>query len=128
VRNASVALGLIVLPLLGCDGNGGGSSMMPPPPPPPASAIEVTRVYPALAFTNPVLAAQAPGDDARWFVVEQAGRVLVFDNLDTVAATSVFIDITAREVVDARPFYTGILLGGVLQDDTDRLFRERKRG
>ena len=43
-----------------------------------------------------MLAAQAPGDDARWFVVEQAGRVLVFDNLDTVAATSVFIDITAR--------------------------------
>ena len=53
-------------------------------------------MYPALAFTNPVLAVQAPGDDARWFVVEQAGRVLVFDNLDTVTATSEFIDITAR--------------------------------
>lgn len=37
------------------------------------------------------------------------------------------IDITARAVVDASPFYSGILLGGVLQDDTDRLFRERKK-
>ena len=53
-------------------------------------------MYPALTFTNPVLAVQAPGDDARWFVVEQAGRVLAFDNLDTVTATSEFIDITAR--------------------------------
>ena len=98
MRNASVALGLIVLPMLGCDGSGGGEldDAAAASASAAASAIEVTRVYPALAFTNPVLAVQAPGDDARWFVVEQAGRVLVFDNLDTVAATSVFIDITAR--------------------------------
>jgi len=79
----------------GCDGGGDGATT-PPPPPPPPTEIQVTRVYPALTFTDPVLAVQAPGDDARWFVVEQAGRVLVFDNLDTVTATSEFIDISAR--------------------------------
>ena len=43
-----------------------------------------------------MLAAQAPGDDTRWFVVEQAGRVLVFDNVDSVADAVVFIDIVTR--------------------------------
>lgn len=95
MRYASAVLGLVALAILGgCDGSGGDGSAMPPPP--PGSTIQLTRVYPALAFTDPVLALQAPGDDARWFVVEQAGRVLVFDNLDTVTATSEFIDITAR--------------------------------
>jgi glucose/arabinose dehydrogenase len=75
----------------GCDG--GGSSMTPDPAPP---SVEATRVFPALTFTNPVLAAQAPGDDTRWFVVEQAGRVLVFENLAAVDSTSEFIDITDR--------------------------------
>jgi glucose/arabinose dehydrogenase len=98
MRYSSVAFGLLVLPMLGCDGGGSGdgSMMPPPPPPPPVSGIEVTRVYAALAFANPVLAVQAPGDDTRWFVVEQAGRVLAFDNLPTAASTSVFIDISGR--------------------------------
>ena len=92
------AIGLLALAIVGgCDGGGDGATMPPPPPPPPPpTGIQVTRVYPALTFTNPVLAVQAPGDDARWFVVEQAGRVLAFDNLDTVTTTSEFIDISAR--------------------------------
>ena len=47
-------------------------------------------------MTQPVLALQAPGDAARWFVVEQAGRVLVFPNDDAATAASTFIDITSR--------------------------------
>lgn len=38
------------------------------------------------------------------------------------------IDITSRAVVDAAPFFTGTLLGGVLEQETDRLFRERRKG
>ena len=87
------AIGLLALAIVGgCGGDGDGATMPPPQP----TGIQVTRVYPALTFTNPVLAVQAPGDDARWFVVEQAGRVLAFDNLDTVTTTSEFIDISAR--------------------------------
>ncbi len=38
------------------------------------------------------------------------------------------IQIRAQAVVDASPFYHGTLLGGVLREETDRLFLERKRG
>ena len=37
------------------------------------------------------------------------------------------IDISAKTVIDASPFYPGMLLGGVLQAETDRLFMQRKR-
>jgi tRNA(Arg) A34 adenosine deaminase TadA len=37
------------------------------------------------------------------------------------------IDITSRAVIDAAPFFTGSLLGGVLEAETDRLFRERRQ-
>jgi tRNA(Arg) A34 adenosine deaminase TadA len=37
------------------------------------------------------------------------------------------INITAKAVIDASPFYKGTLLGGVLQAETDRLFMERKK-
>lgn len=94
---AEIAAMLALAILAGCDGGGGGDGSMPPNPPPPSS-VEVTRVFPALAFTAPVLAAQAPGDDTRWFVVEQAGRVLVFENLAAVDTSSEFIDITDRVV------------------------------
>ncbi len=95
---SAIARLLVLTVLAGCDGGGGDGSTgpNPPPPDPDPPALQLTRVFPALAFTQPVLAAQAPGDDARWFVVEQAGRVLVFENLTGVDATSVFIDITTR--------------------------------
>lgn len=96
MRYALAILGVFALGLAaGCGGSGGNGSTDPPPPPPTA-AIQLTRVFPSLSFANPVLAAQAPSDDTRWFVVEQAGRVLVFDNTASVADTSVFIDIVAR--------------------------------
>ena len=103
MRSPSTISGLLVLALLaGCSGGGGGdgSSEPPPPPPPPSppppgDEIQVTRVYPALSFASPVLAIQAPGDETRWYVVEQAGRVLVFDNDPDVAAVSEVLDITA---------------------------------
>ena len=37
------------------------------------------------------------------------------------------IDISARAVVDASPFYRGLLLGGILADETDALFQARRR-
>jgi tRNA(Arg) A34 adenosine deaminase TadA len=37
------------------------------------------------------------------------------------------IDIPAKTVIDASPFYHGELLGGVLQAETDQLFLRRKR-
>lgn len=37
------------------------------------------------------------------------------------------INITAKQVADASPFYSGLLLGGVLAAETDKMFLERKR-
>jgi tRNA(Arg) A34 adenosine deaminase TadA len=37
------------------------------------------------------------------------------------------IGLTAQAVIDASPFYKGLLLGGVLAADTDRMFEDRKR-
>jgi glucose/arabinose dehydrogenase len=70
----------------------------PPEEPPPVAdpAIALQRVYTQLDFVRPVALLQAPLDDNRWFVVEQAGVVRAFDNDPAVAATSVFIDISDR--------------------------------
>ena len=48
------------------------------------------------AFQSPVLALQAPGDGSTWYVVEQPGRVLAFEDTAAVGTTRLFIDLTAR--------------------------------
>jgi len=60
--------------------------------------LGVERVFPLLSFASPVAMLQAPGDGSRWFVVEQAGYVRVFDNDQgaTMADVGVFIDIDDR--------------------------------
>jgi uncharacterized repeat protein (TIGR03806 family) len=50
-------------------------------------------VFPGLTFASPVAMLQAPGDDSRWFVVEQAGRVRVFANDPAVTVMQDFLDI-----------------------------------
>lgn len=114
---------LCVLTLGACSSptpDGGVDPNPPPPPPPPpppvagldsrpsnttclageAPASQVTlglqRAFPNLTFTNPILMLQAPGSATRWFVVEQAGRVRVFNNDAAVAASTLFVDIAAR--------------------------------
>lgn len=105
-----------LLALAGCDASDSGPGIAPPEfpvsgldvrpdnascvapdrPVPAVVTAELIRVFPALSFDRPVLAAQIPGDSSRWFVVEQAGRVQVFENQAAVAAGSVFLDISAR--------------------------------
>jgi len=61
-----------------------------------APTLGVQRLFPALSFTRPVALLQAPGDASRWFVVEQAGRVLTFANVPAPGAATPFIEITDR--------------------------------
>ena len=51
-----------------------------------------------LSFNTPLVLLQAPKDAGRWFVGEQAGQVLVFDNDPMVTAGDVttFIDISGQ--------------------------------
>ncbi len=102
-RRGTIAPILVaVLLLAACGGGSGDTTMEPPPPPPPpppdpAVTLNVTRVFASLTdFTSPVAMVQAPGDSNRWFVVEQAGRILVFQNNATVSTRNVFLDIRDR--------------------------------
>lgn len=113
--------GLVCVMAAACGGGGGGDSPVtpppPPPPPPPASGLDarpvnttciapdratgqvslgLERAFPSLSFTNPVALLQAPGDGSRWFVVEQAGRVMVFPNSPSAATAATFIDLRSR--------------------------------
>jgi uncharacterized repeat protein (TIGR03806 family) len=59
------------------------------------TTLGVERVFANLTFTAPILMLQAPGDSTRWFVVEQAGRVRVF-NVANAASSTPFVDISGR--------------------------------
>ena len=59
--------------------------------------LTVERIFAGLpSFSSPVAMLQAPGDNNRWFVVEQAGVVRVFDNNPAIAVTAEFVDIAGR--------------------------------
>src|SRR5882672_9991403 len=59
--------------------------------------LAVQRVFAGLpSFGSPVAMLQAPLDSTRWFIVEQAGQVRVFNNNPTVTATAIFVNIAGR--------------------------------
>lgn len=93
------AVGLVIISIA-LNACGGGSSQINSSPPPPPSdtpvSLAVEQIFPNLSFSSPVAMLQAPGDGTRWFVVEQAGRVLTFVNSPTVTTADTFIDIRDR--------------------------------
>lgn len=84
---------LLLSLLLGACGSGGEGGTVSVEP-----VLGVERVFPLLNFSSPVAMLQAPGNGSRWFVVEQAGYVRVFDNDPgvTMADVGLFIDIDGR--------------------------------
>jgi tRNA(adenine34) deaminase len=57
------------------------------------------------------------------------GGVVFGSSIDAIRRAGIDqIDVTAKAVADAAPFYKGLLLGGVLSVETDRLFLDRKKG
>ena len=89
LRSAACYRGALLAAVLSLHGCGSFEDVPPP-------ALGVQRAFPNLSFAAPVAMLQAPGDDSRWFVVEQGGVVRVFDNDPSVTTATVFIDITAR--------------------------------
>src|SRR5262249_4090302 len=45
---------------------------------------------------NLVLALQRPGDDSKWYALDQSGLVKVFDNVNNASTATNYIDITDR--------------------------------
>lgn len=104
--------GLLVAALAGCDN---GVSIFNPPtdpdPEPPAEPppIAVEQVFTGLAFNQPLLMLQAPGDDSRWFVVEKSGQVLSFPNDPDVTLDDVTVFADLRGFVDSTFPESGLL-------------------
>ena len=85
-----------------------GTCVAPDAPNEAPVQLRLQRVFAAVGgFTRPLFAAMAPGASTRWYVLEQPGRVWVFDNLPGVNARASFIDITDR--VDDGPNEAGLL-------------------
>lgn len=69
--------------------------------------LEIKDAYPALSFARPLYFA-VPGDGSNnCFVLEQAGRIKIFDNRPDVAEASVFLDLSG--VVDSNGNEKGLL-------------------
>lgn len=77
--------------VLACDDGPNG----PGDGPPPDAGYTLVAAFPNLAFPRPVGLQNAGDGSNRLFVIEQAGRIMVFANADTVSTASVFLDIRA---------------------------------
>lgn len=64
--------------------------------PPAVTALTAVHSYPALRFERPLFLTHAPGDPDHVFVVEQSGRILVFEDRDDVTDAAVFLDLRDR--------------------------------
>ena len=92
----SFALGIVV-------GIGGGCANAEEPPPPAVAVaqegaadlprISLVRAFPRLTFPRPVFVTHAGDGSGRLFVVEQAGRIRVFEDRRDVETAEVFLDI-----------------------------------
>ena len=79
--------------------------LAPPRPPAASASIALERAFPALSFSRPVDLLQPPGDAARWYVVEQAGRVRRF----TADATEASLVVDLADRIDDSGMETGLL-------------------
>ena len=90
--------------------------------------MTVEPAFPSLpSFAAPILLLQAPGDDTRWFVVEQGGVVREFAASAQADTASVFMDISARVLAGGE----GGLLGLAFHPDVannGRLFASYTAG
>jgi len=103
--------------LTACDGGKDTASVAPTRAPNPTCLaparpstgvdIGLERVWPRLSFDAPVVLTQAPGDASRWYVVEQGGRVMVFDAAAETTSADEVLDLT--DSVEAGYSETGLL-------------------
>jgi uncharacterized repeat protein (TIGR03806 family) len=72
-----------------------------PDEPPSVSNIQLEEAFPNLpALTNPVALYMAPNDSSYWYVVQQGGQVLRFENNPAVNSYTTFIDIDDGRLTD----------------------------
>jgi glucose/arabinose dehydrogenase len=64
--------------------------------PPSPTPLATVRAFPKLTFDRPVFITDAPDDRNELYVLEQSGRIFVFENRDDVETAEVFLDIRDR--------------------------------
>lgn len=69
--------------------------------------VSVTEVFTTVDLINPVSMKQAPGDNAHWYALERAGRLVRFDSTEPQPEATAVLNIIDR--VDT--FFEGGLLG-----------------
>jgi uncharacterized repeat protein (TIGR03806 family) len=98
-QSASAAFDVIVedsTALSGLDSRPGNTTCIAPERPTIASSVQLSQVFSNLTFGNALGLLQAPDDGSRWFVVQKAGRVRVFQNTPDVTSAGTFVDIVAN--------------------------------
>lgn len=99
MENSSVfvrfAPAVIVL-LAACGGGNGGGGLDPPDPPGPPATVQTQRVFANVVLNSPTTLTQAPGDASRWFALNKAGVITVFNNDPVNATGSTFLNISGR--------------------------------
>ncbi|HET8747979.1 MAG TPA: PQQ-dependent sugar dehydrogenase, partial [Ramlibacter sp.] len=88
---------LLTAMLAACGGGGGGDGGSGDPAPPPAQPLALATSVAVSGLDAPMFAT-APAGDARLFIVERAGRIVVVQGGVKVAAP--FLDISARVGTD----------------------------
>lgn len=73
-------------------------SCLAPDEPGNLDTLKVNRVFPNLNFNMPLALYQAPGDDNYWYIVEQGGRILKFENNNETDTVSEFLDISSNMI------------------------------
>ncbi len=108
----------------GLDERPANPTCVAPERPGTGQAVTFEEAFPNLPdFTIPIQILQKPGDDTKWYVVQQNGIVKVFDNSPTVAAATDYLNIDASVV--GPQFATGDergLLGMAFHPTLDELF------
>ena len=83
--------------LFGLDTRPVNATCLAPPRAIGGTQVTLTSPYPNLAsLSQPTKLLQAPADNGRWFVLEKAGRIRVFDNLPGVTSHELWLDISAQ--------------------------------
>jgi uncharacterized repeat protein (TIGR03806 family) len=81
-------------PVSGLDSRPSNTSCLAGSAPSSSVPLATEQVFAGLpSFSEPVLMLQEPASTARWYVVQRAGLVYVFDNQPNVSARRVFINV-----------------------------------
>jgi len=96
----------LLQPIMGLEERPSNTSCLAPERPVSEAAISLTRVFSDLSFSKPVKMLQSPGNDNRWYVVQQSGSVKTFNDTDTTSTN--FITIPSNILNDS-PNEAGLL-------------------